>query len=154
VEIRVARPEEAEELSALAFRSKAHWGYPEDFMEACRAELTVDEAYLRRNPTHVLEENGRVVGFHALLRQAAEEVELDFLFVEPEWIGRGCGGRLAAHALRLARELGYARVVVVGDPHADAFYRRMGGTPAGVRASESISGRELPVFLFELGAEL
>ena len=39
--IRSARPEEAETLSALALRSKAYWGYPADFMEACREELTL-----------------------------------------------------------------------------------------------------------------
>jgi len=27
-------------LSNLAFRSKAHWGYSDEFMAACRDELT------------------------------------------------------------------------------------------------------------------
>ena len=32
--IREARPDEAELLSELAFRSKAHWGYDAEFLEA------------------------------------------------------------------------------------------------------------------------
>ena len=38
--LRAARPEEAAAISALALRSKAHWGYDEAFLAACRAELT------------------------------------------------------------------------------------------------------------------
>lgn len=39
--IRDARPDEAGELTELALRSKAHWGYDEAFMASCREELTV-----------------------------------------------------------------------------------------------------------------
>jgi hypothetical protein len=35
--IRPARPDEATDLSALAMRSKAYWGYDDDFLRACRA---------------------------------------------------------------------------------------------------------------------
>ena len=38
---RSAKPEEADALSALAFRSKAYWGYGAEFLEACRSELTL-----------------------------------------------------------------------------------------------------------------
>jgi hypothetical protein len=44
VEIRKARPDEAGELTELALRSKAHWGYDEAFMASCREELTVRKA--------------------------------------------------------------------------------------------------------------
>jgi hypothetical protein len=37
--IRPAQADEVEALTALALRSKAHWGYDDAFMEACRAEL-------------------------------------------------------------------------------------------------------------------
>ena len=39
--IRDASPGDCEALSALAFSSKAHWGYDDAFMAACRDELTV-----------------------------------------------------------------------------------------------------------------
>src|SRR6185503_18441731 len=39
---RAARADECEWLSELAFRSKAVWGYPPDFMQRCRSELTIN----------------------------------------------------------------------------------------------------------------
>ncbi|MGI5472915.1 hypothetical protein [Streptomyces sp. CA-132043] len=39
--IRPAFATEAETLSDLALRSKAHWGYDTAFLGACRDELTV-----------------------------------------------------------------------------------------------------------------
>jgi hypothetical protein len=38
VATRRARPNEAAVLSELALRSKAYWGYSDEFMEQCRAE--------------------------------------------------------------------------------------------------------------------
>ena len=48
IPIRLARREETHALSELAFLSKAYWGYDEDFMAACRAELTVTPADIAR----------------------------------------------------------------------------------------------------------
>ena len=39
--IRLARPDEADHLTALATRSKAYWGYDASFMEACVPALTI-----------------------------------------------------------------------------------------------------------------
>ena len=39
MDIRPARPEEAGAISALALRSKGHWGYDPAFLEACREDL-------------------------------------------------------------------------------------------------------------------
>ena len=39
--IRQARVDEARLLSDLALRSKAHWGYPPEFIECCRAKTSV-----------------------------------------------------------------------------------------------------------------
>jgi hypothetical protein len=38
--VRRALPSEATVLTALARRSKAHWGYSEEFMRSCENELT------------------------------------------------------------------------------------------------------------------
>ena len=40
--VRPAVPAEAGEISAMALRSKGHWGYDAAFLEACRADLTID----------------------------------------------------------------------------------------------------------------
>ncbi len=44
VKLRAARPDEAEALSGLTMRSKAYWGYDEEFLAACRNDL-----WLRRS---------------------------------------------------------------------------------------------------------
>lgn len=144
--IRHARPEDAPALTALALRSKAHWGYPQEFMEACRAELTYDEAYLSTHTVYVLEAGGRLTGFYSLERLSAEELEMGALFVEPEEIGHGYGRLLVEQALEAAREMGASTVVIQGDPHARGFYLAMGATLGGQAESGSIPGRMLPVF--------
>jgi hypothetical protein len=64
--LRAARPAEAGELSALALRSKAHWGSDKDFLEACRAELTYTAEELATHRTVVAEASGAVAGFYTL----------------------------------------------------------------------------------------
>ena len=53
--IRRARGREAAALSALAMRSKAHWGYDAAFMAACRAELTLTPEGIAARPVFVCE---------------------------------------------------------------------------------------------------
>jgi len=147
--LRPARPEEAPALTALAMRSKAFWGYDTSFMAACVDELTVSPQAIRRNPTTVVEAGGRVIGFYMLEPAGEREVELTFLFVEPEAIGQGYGGRLMRHAKAVAASLGYAALVVQGDPNAESFYRAAGGRKVGDRPSASIPGRKTcPCFTY------
>ncbi len=139
---------EADALTALALRSKAHWGYSEDFMTACRAELTVTaKDLLARHLSYRLSErDGSLRGFYCLERLSDHEYELDALFVEPAHIGAGHGRELLAHAATLALAGGGRVMLIQGDPHAEAFYRAAGARQIGTRPSESIAGRELPLF--------
>lgn len=146
--IRPARPDELPALSALAQRSKAHWGYDEAFMRACRDELT-----LPPNAQHVwvLEDpSGRPIGFHQLGLLDDERGELEMLFVEPSDIGRGYGRRLMEHAKAELARLGRRLMIIQGDPNATRFYRAAGGRQIGERPSASIPGRSLPLFELDL----
>lgn len=167
ISIRPARPDEAPALTALALRSKAHWGYDAAFMAACVPELTVTADGIRKHPTHVAVEDGRPVGFYNFepiadgdlasfaasggAQPGDRAAELVFLFVEPGLIGRGCGAILVRHAKETARELGFAALVIQGDPHAAGFYEAMGAVQVGTKESGSVSGRRLPVYRIELG---
>ena len=148
--IRRARSDEAESLSALALRSKAHWGYSQDFLEACREELSVSAAALEKHPAYLLEEDGVTLGFYLLVPLAEEEAELDSLFVEPEAIGTGAGAELIAHAIREARGGGCRRLVIHADPNATRFYEAAGARVVGSTPSGSIPGRRLPLLHLEL----
>lgn len=101
--IRAARPGEAADLSAPALRAKAHWGYPQAFMDACRAELSYDGKTLAAGDFFVVERDGHVAGFAAIEPGGGDSVELVALFLEPEHIGAGLGRRLPLMRLDLAQ---------------------------------------------------
>lgn len=148
--LRPARPDEAGLLSDLALRSKSQWGYPADFLEACRAELTVSPAYLNASPVFVLEEGEQaVVGFYGL-REQGSAIELLYLFVEPAAMHRGYGKRLWTHAVEVATALGFQKISIESDPYAEAFYQAMGARRTGVVHSSVEAGRTLPLIEFPL----
>lgn len=150
--IRPAHAGEARLLGELALRSKAHWGYSTQFLEAVRAELSYSEKQLQSERMHcfVLESAGRPVGFYALAHQRGPEIELDSLFVEPEHIGKGFGRLLIEHAKRVAAAMGATQMIIQGDPNAERFYRAAGAVLTGTRESGSIPGRFLPTFAIDL----
>jgi predicted N-acetyltransferase YhbS len=134
--IRAGRPDELEALSELAQRSKAFWGYSADFIQACRDELTVREEQLAH--TFVMQVERTIAGFYSLSELAPGRAELDFLFVDPWAMRHGYGLALLHPARARAWSLGYAVMVIQGDPHAAAFYQRAGAVRVGERASASI----------------
>lgn len=150
--IRLAKPDEAELLSALASRSKAYWGYTDDFMAACRDELsyTAEQLIAPQYAFYVCSIDECIVGFYALLQLTADTVELEALFVEPSHIGHGFGRQLIKHAKDSARRNGASSLVIQGDPNARDFYLAADAVHSGSRESKSISGRQLPVFTIDL----
>jgi N-acetylglutamate synthase-like GNAT family acetyltransferase len=153
--IRPARSQERGILSDLAFRSKASWGYSPEFMEACRAELSISEEDIARPDRHYVlaETNRETLGYYALERLSTDEYELEALFVEPQHIGHGVGKRLMQHAKLHARGAGARSLLIQGDPNAADFYRAAGGVQIGERESDSIPGRYLPEFRIPLDPE-
>lgn len=150
--IREAFPQEANLLSRLALRSKAHWGYSEDFLDACRSELTVDASRLGTDDYQCFAalDGDSIVGFYTLESMSVGSCELEALFVEPEHIGGGVGRLLIQHAVRRLSERGVERLIIQGDPHATEFYVAAGARQVGKRESGSIPGRELPLFEIEI----
>src|SRR5262245_56834176 len=97
VSIRTRRADSTEvaALTRLALRSKAHWGYPPSFMEVCREELTLTADTIARAIVIVAENEGALLGFVALVRDAdSGEAELGWFFVEPSAISTGVGREL------------------------------------------------------------
>lgn len=152
VTIRETVPREANLLSRLALRSKAHWEYSQDFLDACRSELTVDESRLGTDDYQCFAalDGDSILGFYALEGVSAGTYELEALFVEPEHIGRGVGRTLIQHAIQRLSECGAERLIIQGDPHATEFYVAAGARQVGTRESESIPGRDLPLFEIEI----
>lgn len=149
MKVRPALPSEAAELTELALRSKAYWGYGAEFLAACRAELTMGPDDIGPRRTAVAEEDGRVLGF-TTLEEAPPTGVLGMMFAEPDAVGRGVGRLLFGHVVTEARRLGFARFTIDADPNAEPFYRAMGAVRIGATPSGSIPGRELPLLEFTL----
>jgi len=147
--LRPGRPGDEVTLSELALRSKGHWGYSPEFLEACRAELTVRPDQLP--DVVVAEVDGAIAGFRLLVADGAT-AELDALFVDPPFIGSGVGGMLLAEVLATARAHGIRLIGLDADPGAEAFYARSGARTTGLTPSGSIPGRVLPRMEFDLRA--
>lgn len=145
--LRPARQGDESVLSELALRSKGHWGYSPEFLEACRAELTVRPDQLP--DVVVAEVGGAIAGFRLLVADGST-AELDALFVDPPFIGAGIGGMLLAEVLATARARDIRLIGLDADPGAEAFYARYGARTTGVTPSGSIPGRELPRMEFDL----
>jgi GNAT superfamily N-acetyltransferase len=141
--IRRATRNDAAELTMLALRSKAVWGYDAAFMAACREELTISADAIALWPTWVIEEWGAIAGFYQL-RIDGSVAEVAHFFIAPGSLGSGRGRRLWTHLEAMARAAGCARLEVDSDPHAEGFYRTMGMIRCGEAPSGSIPGRMLP----------
>ena len=141
--IRRARPDEANALSALAARSKAHWGYDAAFMARVQDAMTLRAEDVDRHEVWVLEsESGTPIGYHRVI--PGDPAELEDLWVEPAAIGSGVGRRLFDHAVEIARGVGASALEIDADPHAVGFYERMGAVRIGETSSKLIPGRTLP----------
>lgn len=139
---------EADVLTGIAFMAKRHWGYPESWMRRWEGDLTITPGYLADNPTFVATLDEQAVGFCALKLGAGEAV-LDHLWVLPSCMGRGVGRALFEHAVEIAKSGGAGRMTIVGDPHAEPFYLRMGAALHG-REPASMDGVERSLPLFEI----
>ncbi len=148
--VRKATIEDREELIALTFRSKAHWGYDAAFMESVREELKVPVKHIEAGYVHVLEDGENIIGFFSLI-QANGKWELDFFFLHPQYIGKGFGRPLWEAVMEQARSIGIDSFAIVADPHAEGFYLRMKAERIGEVASSSIKNRMLPVLRAAVG---
>ncbi|WGU94423.1 GNAT family N-acetyltransferase [Paenibacillus dendritiformis] len=142
--IRKANLDEADYLSGLAFRSKAHWGYSADFMEACRDDLSITPEQIASAMIYVVEDDSRIKGFIGLEIENGKCLLSD-LFIEPDAIGKGYGSALYNHIIEAAKGLGVRTVTVHSDPNAENFYLRMGARRIGDIESTVFPGRKLPL---------
>ena len=85
------------EINALTLKSKAHWGYSKEQIEAWTEELSIDEDYIKQHEVFVLKDNTKITGFYAFIFREGRIIELDFLFVDVDCIGKGYGKLLMQH---------------------------------------------------------
>jgi GNAT superfamily N-acetyltransferase len=159
IEMRRARPDEAENLTRISFAAKAIWGYPRHYFRIWKNELTVTKSYIAENDLWVAEEGGVAVGYYSLvyLREGlslsglilTRGYWLDHMFIDPAFIARGIGRAMFAFLLSrcLEKEIGEFRVLA--DPNAAGFYEKMGCSHL-MDLPSTIPGRTTPCLRYVL----
>ena len=148
--IRPARAGEAESLTALCLRSKAHWGYDADFMQRSARTLVVRPAEIDAGRVVVaVDGEDRPLAVASVLGDG-RIADLDLLFVDPPAMGGGAGRALFAAAVELAQGLGASTLTILADPNAASFYERVGARFVRNAPSDAIPGRSLPLYEYDL----
>ena len=145
--IRAASADEAPLLTEIALEAKRHWGYPEHWIKHWESDLTIRPDFISNHLVFVAEKDGEVRGFYALCSNDGK-VELEHMWVKPQYIGTGIGKELFLHAMDRATALNIKEVSIIADPNAASFYEHMGAERVG-EIDSSIEGRKLPRLKFE-----
>lgn len=69
--------------------------------------------------------NERILGFITTRSLGDRVVEIEDLFVDPDWMRNGVASRLVEDLVATSRLTGVRRIEVVANPHANAFYRHV-----------------------------
>jgi GNAT superfamily N-acetyltransferase len=125
-----SRPEDAAVLTDIAFEAKRAWGYPERWVQAWAATLTIGPDLVARHPTFTALEGGCAVGF-CMVTVGEHEARIEHLWVRRASWGRGVGRALFRHAEAAAMAAGARVLAVESDPNAEGFYLAMGATRVG-----------------------
>ena len=135
IEIRKARPTDADTLTSIAHAAKRHWGYPKHWIEHWKADLTISPEFISTNEVFVAIIDGNIVGCCALVLSDSL-AELEHMWIEPDYIGSGVGRALFNHASAQAAAFNVHELEISADPNAEGFYQRMGAVRIGEVVSE------------------
>lgn len=130
-------------LTVLTKKSKAYWGYSEEQIEMWSEVLTISKEYIATKSVYKLVVNNEIVGYYSFFHESEETIELDNLFVWPDFIGKGFGQILMKDFLLRLENSGIKKVVLDAEPKAEKFYERIGFVKVG-EIQTSIKDRFLP----------
>lgn len=143
MQFRKALIDEADALSALAFRSEAFWGYDSSFMAKFEEIYRLTPETISMNTSEVMLYENRVVGFY-LYVIGPEAVELEYFYVEPGCIGQGFGRALWKRLIQNMKAHQIDHFSFVTSPQAVGFYEKMGAFVVGEMVSQLVTGRMVP----------
>lgn len=109
-------------LEALRLRAALNNESDREAMRANPDAIDLPVEQIRSGDVFVLEFDGQIAGFAALLPRPDGDVELDGLFVDPEFQRRGIATALVEHCARIVLARGSRALHVLGNPHAEKFY--------------------------------
>ena len=129
--IRRAIPAERRTLEALQWRASLGNEGDRDALLRHPDAIDLPLEQIAAGGVFVLEQDGAIVGFSAILPRDDGDTDVDALFVEPGTQRRGIGRRLIDHCAEMARSMGSGALHVVGNIHAKQFYLSCGFTIVG-----------------------
>ncbi|MBY0421876.1 MAG: GNAT family N-acetyltransferase, partial [Parvularculaceae bacterium] len=137
IRIRAARADERGALEALQRRASLANEGDRAALLAHPDAIQLPQEQIAAGAVHVAEDAaGVVLGFAAVLPRGDKDAELDGLFVDPPAQRRGVGRALVARSVEIARAAGARALYVVGNPHAEVFYRACGFAVIGRAETE------------------
>ena len=128
IQIRGAKPSDVAALSELYRRSSLSNEGDREQLVAHPDSLVFDPVPVHEGRTRVATVEGRIVGFTST-SATTEGLELDDLFVDPDWMRQGVGTQLMRDIEAVTRSRGDTRLEVTANDHALAFYVQAGFTP-------------------------
>lgn len=129
--IRPAIPAERRTLEALQWRASLGNEGDRDALLRHPDAIDLPPEQIAAGGVFVLELDGAIAGFAAILPRDDGDTELDALFVEPDIQRRGVGRRLIDYCADAARSKGSSALHTIGNHHAKQFYLACGFTVVG-----------------------
>lgn len=134
-------------LTEISLISKKYWNYSDEWMEIWKDDLTITENFITNNYVYHLENDANeIVGFYAFVK-FDNYIELDSLFVSPEYIGKGFGNLLMTDFLSKVREIDFNYKKLKAEPFAEIFYKKYGFETVELQLSSKIENRYLPIMI-------
>lgn len=134
MKIRRATPNDAKEVKAAHYYAYqvSYKGYlPDDYLK----NMPFDDAIIERTANHikeheyyVAEKDGRVVGFACLVYPEEKVVEIEALYVHPDFQKQGAGTALINEVCSLKKAEGYTKLVLwtMENGPSLGFYQKQG----------------------------
>jgi GNAT superfamily N-acetyltransferase len=144
--IRLGTPADLVALADIYRRASLSNPGDRDRLLAHPEHLVLEPDGLAEGRTHVAEENGVVVGF-ATWAETDDGMELEDLFVDPDWMRRGIATALVTRIVDVLRSRGADTLEVTASPDALAFYHATGFVDIGVTQTTFGSAPQLQLKL-------
>ena len=126
VSIRPARPDDQTMLESVQWRASLKNAGDRDALLANPDAIALPIEQITAGCVFVAERDGVVAGFAAVVPRPDGGAELDALFVEPHIWKQGIGRQLVDHIAEVAHARAASFLHVIGNPHAEGFYRSCG----------------------------
>ena len=136
-------------LTLITKKSKAFWGYSPEQIQEWDKNLTISQDYIKEHNVYKLTVNNLIIGYYSYFFKDEKEIELDNLFILPEYIGKGLGKYLVLDFLNRIKDQKAERIILDSEPNAESFYSKMGFVKIG-EFETSIKNRFMPIMEMKL----